>query len=107
MDAGLIALKTGDMKRGTELLQTTIRNRSSFMEYYHAWHAFDISRSYAALGDARYREYFNKAFAKGWCDHTWMEQDPFFDPVRQTPEFKTLWDAYEKKVKAFREELIR
>lgn len=107
MDAGLIALNLGNRKRGSELLQKTIRDRSAFMEYYHAWHAYDISRCYAALGDNRFQEYFDKAFAKGWCDHTWMEQDPFFDNVRNTSEFKSLWIAYEKKVKAFREELTR
>lgn len=107
MDAGLIALKTGDLKRGTALLKKTIRDRSTFMEYYHAWHAFDISRCYAALGDDRYREYFDKAFAKGWCDHTWMEQDPFFDAVRPTASFQALWKDYEKKLQLFRKELIK
>jgi len=52
---------------------------------------YDISRAYAALGDNRYVEYLNIAISqKGWHVYSWFRQDPFFDSVRDTPEFKEI-----------------
>jgi TolB-like protein/tetratricopeptide (TPR) repeat protein len=91
MDMGLIDLHLGRVPQGRQLLQKTIDARLSFMGYAHAWHAYDISRCYAALDDQRFVDYFQKALNKGWFDYTWLEEDPFFDPVREDPVFKAMW----------------
>jgi hypothetical protein len=90
MDAGLAKIHSGEKELGDILLKKTIETRKSFLGFADEWHNFDISRCYAALQDSRYIYYFNKAVEKGWHDFAFIEHDPFFDFVRDTPEFKEL-----------------
>jgi tetratricopeptide (TPR) repeat protein len=90
MDAGLVKIHKGDKKQGSIILKNTIETRKKFLGFADEWHHFDISRCYAALRDSRYIYYFNKAVERGWHDYTFIEHDPFFDFVRNTPEFKKL-----------------
>ena len=105
MDAGLIGLSLGQKENGRDLLEKTIDARLKFMDYFHAWHAYDISRCYAALNDDRYVSYFNKALEKGWFDYIWMAQDPFFDAVRESQTFKKLWAQVEADKDRYQREL--
>jgi TolB-like protein/class 3 adenylate cyclase len=90
MDGGLAKIHSGKKDQGDSLLKKTIDKRKSFLGFADEWHYFDISRCYAALRDSRYIYYFNKAVERGWHDYTFIEHDPFFDFVRNTPEFKKL-----------------
>ncbi len=107
MDAGLIKMQTGQKDAGRQMIEKTIAERIRFVKYYHAWHAYDISRCYASLSDHRYIDYFYKAFEKGWNDYIWFKHDPFFDPVRNTPEFVKLWNDYNIKNERFKADLYR
>lgn len=106
MDMGLIDMRLDRTEKGKELLRKTIDDRLPFMEYAHAWHAFDISRCYAALGDSRYLTYFNKAEEKGWFDFTWLKEDPFFDAVRESASFKKIWKQMESDNVRYKEDLL-
>ena len=90
MDAGLIKLQLGNKVLGRQYLENAISRRRRFIGYNDYWHFFDISRCYAALQDKRYVDYCNQALDKGWHYYTFFVNDPFFDHVRQTPEFKQL-----------------
>jgi TolB-like protein/class 3 adenylate cyclase len=105
MDAGLIALHLGNDKQGRDMLQNTIESRLKFMNYYHAWHAYDISRCYAALEDDRFINYFNKALQKGWFDYLWLGYDPFFDSIRQSDSFQKIWKQLTLYRDRYRDEL--
>lgn len=106
MDAGLIALHRGQAGQGRAMLQNTIEVRQQFMNYVHGWHAYDISRCYAALGDERYVVFFNKALQKGWFDYWWIEQDPFFDSVRQSPSFQKIMKQFTLDRDRYRADLL-
>ncbi len=90
MDAGLIKIQLGNRELGKKFLDEAIKRRLHFVGFNDSWHNYDISRCYAALQDRRYIEYLNKAIQRGWHVYTWFENDPFFDLVRETPEFKKL-----------------
>jgi TolB-like protein/class 3 adenylate cyclase len=107
MDAGLTALFLGRPEAGRKILTKTINDRLSFIGFAHAWHAYDISRCYAALGDPRYAEYFHSALQKGWFDYAWMRRDPFFDPVRNAPGYKSIWERLTADRDMYRKELLR
>ncbi len=106
MDAGLIDMNLGRTEKGKELLMKTINARLPFMDYAHAWHAFDISRCYAALNDPRYLDYFRKALQKGWFDYTWLEQDPFFDAVRETESYRAMWKQVQADNERYQRDLL-
>jgi hypothetical protein len=107
MDAGLTALFLGRPEAGRKILTKTINDRLSFIGFAHAWHAYDISRCYAALGDPRYAEYFHSALQKEWFDYAWMRRDPFFDPVRNAPGYKSIWERLTADRDMYRKELLR
>jgi TolB-like protein len=106
IDAGLIDMNLGRTAKGKALLLKTIDARLRFMNYAHAWHAYDISRCYAALNDSRYLEYFNNAVQKGWFDYTWLEQDPFFDTVRETASYQAMWKQVQADKDRYQRDLL-
>jgi TolB-like protein len=107
MDAGLVKIQMGKREQGSIILKKTIDTRKSFLGYADEWHNFDISRCYAALQDSRYIYYLNKAVEKGWHDYTFFEQDPFFDLVRETPEFKKLRQKIYERNEGFKSDLYK
>jgi protein kinase/serine/threonine-protein kinase len=106
MDAGLVKIQMGQKEQGDIILKKTIDIRKSFLGFADEWHNFDISRCYAALQDSRYIYYFNKAMEKGWHDYTFFEHDPFFDFVRDTPEFKKLREKIYERNERFKGDLF-
>jgi adenylate cyclase len=105
MDAGLVKLKLGEKELGKKYLETAINKRKKFLGFNDAWHYFDIARCYAALKDNRYIENFNKAIERGWFIYTWVEKDPFFDDVRDTPAFKNIWQRMQQQNEKYKAEL--
>ncbi len=106
MDAGLVNIHMGKKEQGNIILKKTIETRKSFLGFSDEWHNFDISRCYAALQDSRYIFYFNKAVEKGWHDYYFFEHDPFFDFVRETPEFKKLRQKTYQRNEGFKADLF-
>ena len=88
-------------------LKMAINRRLHFLGFDDNDHNFDISRCYAALQDNRYIHYFNKAVEKGWHDYAFFEQDPFFDFVRETPEFKKLRQKIYERNERFKDDLYK
>ena len=105
MDAGLAKIHSGKKEEGSLILKKTIDTRKSFLGFADEWHNFDISRCYAALQDSRYIHYLNKALEKGWHYYTFFEHDPFFDFVRETPEFKQLREKVYERNERFKADL--
>ncbi len=106
MDAGLIKIQLGNKELGKKYLNEAIKRRLHFMGFDDEWHYYDISRCYAAMQDNRYIEYLNKAIQRGWHEYTWFEHDPFFDFVRDTPEFKKLQQKIYKRNESFKADLF-
>ena len=105
MDAGLVNIHQGRKEAGAVILKNTIESRKKFLGFSDEWHYFDISRCYAALKDSLYISYFNKAVEKGWHDYTFFEHDPFFDFVRDTPEFKRIWQKTQEQNEKYKSAL--
>ncbi|MEO7393881.1 MAG: adenylate/guanylate cyclase domain-containing protein [Chitinophagaceae bacterium] len=105
MDAGLIKIQLGNKELGKKYLNEAIKRRLHFMGFDNEWHYYDISRCYAAMQDNRYNEYLNKAIQRGWHEYTWFEHDPFFDLVRDTPEFKKLRQKIYERNEGFKADL--
>jgi hypothetical protein len=105
MDAGLVKLRLGEKELGKKYLETAIDKRKTFLGFDDAWHYFDIARCYAALKDSRYIENLNKAIQRGWFIYTWLERDPFFDDVRDTPEFNQIWQKFRQQNEKYKAEL--
>ena len=102
MDAGLIQLQLGNRAAGKRYLEKAINRRIHFSDFEDRWHLLDISRCYAALQDDRYITYFKQALAKGWHLYTFFINDPFFDAVRGTPEFKELEQMMQARNERFK-----
>jgi tetratricopeptide (TPR) repeat protein len=105
MDGGLVNIHMGRKEQGSIILKNTIEARKKFLGFSDEWHYFDISRCYAALQDNRYIHCYNKAVEKGWHDYTFFELDPFFDFVRETPEFKKVWQNVQQRNEKYKAEL--
>jgi hypothetical protein len=105
MDAGLIKIHLGNRGLGKKFLDEAIKRRLHFVGFNDSWHNYDISRCYAALQDRRYIEYLNKAIQRGWHEYTWFENDPFFDFVRETPEFKKIRQKIYERNEEFKADL--
>jgi TolB-like protein/class 3 adenylate cyclase len=106
LDAGLVKIRLGKREEGVRYLKNVIERRLRFKDFDAVWHNFDISRAYAALEDPRYIEYWNKAVEKGWHDYLFLQQDPFFDFVRNTPEFKRLKQQVYERNEQFKADLF-
>jgi adenylate cyclase len=107
MDAGLAKLRLGQTAQGKLYLTKSIERRLRFKSFDATWHNFDISRAYAAMGDDRFVVYWQKAVDNGWHDYLFIQQDPFFDAVRKTPEFIRLKREVELRNEKYKEDLKR
>ena len=105
MDMGLTKIHLGNKEQGKMILKKVIQERCRFLGFEDYWHYYDISRCYAAMQDSRYIEYLTKAFQKGWHEYSWFENDPFFDFVKETPEFKKLRQKIYKRNEGYKAEL--
>jgi len=107
LDAGLVKIQLGKKEQGRLFLEKAIQTRIRFLGFNTVWHNHDISRAYAALQDKRYIDYFNKALERGWHFYAWIELDPFFDLVRETPEFKKLGQKVYVRNEGFKADLYK
>jgi TolB-like protein len=107
IDAGLVKIHLGEKKLGTQFLKAGIERRIHFRDYNGPWNLYDISRAYAALHDNRYIEYMNIATTqKGWHVYSWFKRDPFYDFVRDTPEYKELAHQMEERNNRYKADLF-
>jgi hypothetical protein len=107
MDAGLVKIQMGKKEQGRLFLEKAIQTRIPFLGLGDVWHQYDIGRCYAALQDKRYIDYFNKALEKGWHLYAFFQNDPFFDFVRDTPEFKKLRQKVYERNEGFKADLYK
>jgi tetratricopeptide (TPR) repeat protein len=106
MDAGLAKLRLGQTEQGKLYLTKAIERRLRFQSFDAVWHNFDICRAYAALGNMRFVEYWKKAVENGWHDYIFIQQDPFLDSVRYTPEFIQLKKELEQRNEKYKADLV-
>jgi TolB-like protein/Tfp pilus assembly protein PilF len=107
MDAGLAKLRLGQTAQGKLYLTKAIERRLRFQSFDAVWHNFDICRAYAALGDMRFAEYWKSAVNNGWHDYIFIQQDPFLDAVRKTPEFIQLNNELEQRNEKYKADLMQ
>ncbi len=107
MDAGLAKLRLGQTAEGKLYLTKAIERRLRFESFDAVWHNFDICRAYAALGDMRFVDYWKKAVENGWHDYIFIQQDPFLDAVRHTPEFIQLKNEVHQRNEQYKADLRR
>jgi len=107
IDAGLVKIHLGAGRLGRKYLQAGIERRIHFKDFNGPWNIYDISRAYAAMGDSRYLEYMNVATGqKRWHVYSWFKRDPFFDFVRETPEFKEVAEQMDLRNERFKADLF-
>ena len=107
MDAALVKLHLGDAVSGKRYFQYALDTRLRARGYWDHWRYFDIARIYAALRDPRYIEYLDKAIKMGWHDYPFFQQDPFFDFVRPTPEFRNIAKNIYERNEAYKARLLK
>ena len=107
MDAGLAAIQSGKKELGKKYLLQAIDRRSAFLGFDDAWHLYDISRCYAAMGDMHYINYLIKAAEHGWHSYAFFQADPFFDSVRNTLRFKQLSKVIDDRNQQYKADLKR
>jgi adenylate cyclase len=90
IDAALVKLHLGDIQAGRRYFEKALAARLAATGYWDHWRHYDVARIYAALRDPRYQDYLQKALDMGWHDYPFFQQDPFFDFVRSTPEFRKI-----------------
>jgi adenylate cyclase len=105
MDAGLVYMHLGNIDLGTQFLNKAIEQRRNVKGSLTAEHYSDISRAYAALKDPRYAEYLDKAMQKGWHNYAFFTHDPFYDFVRDEPEFKRLNQQMNERNERFKSDV--
>ena len=95
MDWGLALLKTGSRDSGVLILQKALASR---IQQNHPISSQDISRIQAVLGNkAQAILHFRKLIDSGWYYLVWVRTDPYWDYVREEPEFKKMVNELEQK----------
>jgi hypothetical protein len=108
IDGGLAAIRMGRKSEGEKFLKSSINRRLDHLKTGDfKWDYYDISRAYAVLGDMRYLDYFQKALDQGWHEAAWFVNDPFFDDVRQTPEFKKLKEKFFSQNEKYKKDALK
>lgn len=107
MDAALVMLHLGDSATGRRYFRQALDTRLRATGTWNHWRYFDIARIYAALRDPRYLDYLNKAIRMGWHDYPFFQQDPFFDFVRPTPEFRQVARMMYERNETYKTRLLK
>ena len=107
MDAALVRMHLGDSLQGRRYFAKALAARLQATGYWDHWRYFDVARIYAALRDPRYLEYLQKAIGMGWHDYPFFEQDPFFDYVRPTTEFRAIAKMMYERNEGFKSKLLK
>ena len=95
MDWGLALLKTGSRDSGVLILQKALDSR---IQQNHPISSQDISRIQAVLGNkAQAILHFRKLIDSGWYYLVWVRMDPYWDYIREEPEFKKMVNELEQK----------
>ncbi|WP_279298144.1 hypothetical protein [Paraflavisolibacter caeni] len=105
MDAGLVNIHLGNKAEGTQFLNKAIEHRKNVKGSLTADHFYDISRCYAALKDPMYAGYLDKAIEMGWHNYAFFTHDPFYDFVKDEPEFKRLHRRITERNELFKAEV--
>jgi TolB-like protein len=86
MDWGLALLKTGSRDSGVLILQKALAAR---IQQKFRISSLDISRIQAVLRNkAQAILHLRKLIDSGWYNLVWIRKDPYWDYVREEPEFK-------------------
>jgi adenylate cyclase len=93
MDWGLVLWKTGRRDSAMKVIQRAIDYRLKFAPF-----TWDLSRAYALKNDPKTSIYYlNKGLDEGVYYYYWIKNDPFWDEIRGTPEFKKVESDFYKK----------
>jgi TolB-like protein len=92
MDWGLVLINTGRRDSGVAVLRKSLAYRGP-----QGWSG-DLSRINAVLGNKeRAIAEFKKLIDLGWHDIGWVRIDPFWDEIREEPEFKKMVENMERR----------
>jgi len=106
LDWGLVLLKEGLKDSATVIFEKAINFRMRFSENFGPWHLFDISRAHAAMGNVKeFAKFARLAFERGWHEKFFMDQDPFFDEIHESPEFKQISKEFNQKNQQIRKDV--
>lgn len=95
MDWGLVLLKTGSRDSGVLILQKALASR---IQQNLPISSLDISRIQSVLGNkAQAILHFRKLIDSGWYNLVWVRKDPYWDYVREEPEFRKIVNELEQK----------
>ena len=92
MDWGLVLINTGRRNEGLEVLKNSLAYRGP-----KGWLG-DLSRINAVLGNkSQAISEFKELIESGWYEIGWIRNDPFWDEVRDDPEFKAIEEELERR----------
>jgi hypothetical protein len=93
MDYALVLWKTNRKDLARFYFQSAVQFRKSLPYNY----GMDLSRIYAVLGDKENAmKNMQLGFSLGWHWYDWVKNDPYWDEIRNTPEFKKEESAFDK-----------
>ena len=94
------AYQAQDYSKAAKLFEKALsKNQDNFAA------AYNLACCHALQGDAENAaKYVTVAFANGFRNLEWLNQDPDFDPVRDQPVFKSAVKKIEKKIEALGDE---
>lgn len=93
MDYALVLWKTNRKDSARFYFQNAVQFRKSLPYNY----GMDLSRIYAVLGDKENAmKNMQLGFSLGWHWYDWVKNDPYWDEIRNTPEFKKEEAAFDK-----------
>jgi TolB-like protein len=94
MDYALVLWKTGRKDSGMIYADKAIDFRKRMAS---PW-SWDLSRLYAFKNDVNKAVYyFNKGIKDGTTYYDWIKNDPYWDEIRNTPEFKKAERDFDKR----------
>jgi hypothetical protein len=94
MDYALVLWKTGRKDSGMIYANKAIDFRKRMAS---PW-SWDLSRLYAFKNDVNKAVYyFNKGIKDGTTYYDWIKNDPYWDEIRNTPEFKKAERDFDKR----------
>jgi TolB-like protein/class 3 adenylate cyclase len=107
IDAALARERLGDTRTARQYFDRALQLRLAAAGTWDHWRYYDVARIYAALGDERYEEYFQKAIRAGWHEYPFFERDPFFDKVRPTATYRQIALQMRQRNNKFKTDLLR
>jgi len=99
MDKGLADWKLGQKDSALRVFNKHLAIiESKDTASYSSSNYHDMARIYAVMGQKeKALNLLQKAFEKGWHSYPWIHNSPFFDVLKDDPDFQALLEKFDRK----------